>query len=291
MHDQLNTRFAIPGSLQFVPHSSGLVLAKIETEHCSASMFLLGAHVASFHPHHLDQPLLFMSQHATYQEGKPIRGGVPICFPWFGGKASDPQAPSHGTVRTRSWDVVSTGVNGDGAVEVQMRLMETDFHVVMTASFGRELDMELAVSNPRPEAFACEQALHTYFSIGDVHQVEITGLERSGFRDQLTGQIHPPTQESIRFADETDRVYQGPVSTIRLRDPVFERTTQIQPRNSHSTVVWNPWIAKSKRLSDFGDDEYLNMCCIETANVGTHGWIIQPGTERRIGVRISSQPF
>ncbi len=289
MHDQLNTRFAIPGKLHFVPHTSGLMLAKIETELCSASMFLLGAHVASFQPRSQDQPLLFLSRHAIYEVGKPIRGGVPICFPWFGGKVGDPQAPSHGTVRTRTWDVVSTGVNGDGAVEVQMQLLDPEFHVVMTASFGRELDMELAVSNPQSEPLACEQALHTYFSIGDVHQVEITGLERTEFRDQLTGQVRPPTDERIRFTEETDRVYQGPVSTIQLLDPTFHRIIQVQPRNSHSTVVWNPWVAKSKRLSDFGDDEYLNMCCIETANVGTHRWTVQPRTEHRIGVHISTQ--
>lgn len=286
MIDQLNATFGIGEQLLFQQHASGLTQGIIRTERCTGSFFLLGAHLASFQPRSQAQPVLFMSGEAVYEVGKPIRGGVPICFPWFGPNKADPAAPAHGTVRTQLWQMRESRMTADGLM-IALGIDQPSFSLLFRVVFGDSLDMSLQIKNATQAEQCCEVALHTYFQLSDVHAVQVSGLEKQAYRDQLTGQTVAPTGAPIRFTEETDRVYHGAVAEIRLNDPGFQRTIVVRPRASQSTVVWNPWIAKSQRLADFGDQEYLTMCCIETANVATSGWLIPAGKEQTIGVDIS----
>lgn len=286
MIDQLNSKFAIEDAFHFEEHSSGLVQGKISTELCEGSFFLLGGHVAEYSLRD-KRPILFLSDSANYEKGKAIRGGVPICFPWFGPHKQESSQPAHGLVRTETWQIENAQL-ADDAVSVVLGFELDQLSLKYTISFGASLRMSLAVSNSGP-ATTFELALHTYFSVSDAAQVCIEGLESVDFLDQLTGKVNPATQEPIRFTEETDRIYQGEVSRLRLVDPAWNRTISVAPTNSHSTVIWNPWIAKAKRMPDFGDLEYPHMCCIETANITPNQVDLAEGASHTTAVEIVQQ--
>ena len=287
MLQEINQRFAIGEELKFELHPSGLVLGKINTDKCSGSFFLLGAHVAEFQPKSQSQPILFMSHAAVFEVGKPIRGGIPICFPWFGANQADQNAPAHGLVRTAVWDVLDSQQTATG-LQVTLGYRSAPFRLSLTVDFGEQLDVTLNVRNEAATEQVCEVALHTYFQLGAARRATIIGLEQTEFRDQLTGQIHPAAGTGIQFTEETDRVYRGSVPLVTIEDEANSRSIKIVPRNSHSTVVWNPWVAKSQRMSDFGDQEFERMCCVETANVTPHNWGIAAGQSQNVGFEISA---
>jgi D-hexose-6-phosphate mutarotase len=287
MLQALNQQFAIGEQLKFEMHPSGLVQGKINSDKCSGSFFLLGAHIAEFQPKSQSQPILFMSDEAVFEVGKPIRGGIPICFPWFGANKADANAPAHGLVRTAVWDLLESKLTA-GGVSVTLGYQSAPFHLSLTVVFGETLDVTLNVKNESATEQACEVALHTYFQLGDARRATIVGLEQNEFRDQLTGQIHPAAGTGIQFTEETDRVYRGSVPVVRIEDEANSRCIKIMPCNSQSTVIWNPWIAKSQRMSDFGDNEFERMCCVETANVTPHNWVIAAGESQSVGFEVSA---
>jgi glucose-6-phosphate 1-epimerase len=265
MLDLLNEKFRIDQTLHFELHPSGLVRGVVTSDACQASFFLHGAHVAEFQPRG-EQPVLFMSEASYFQPGKPIRGGVPICFPWFGPHKTDPAAPSHGWARTAAWDVTQTNLE-NGVLSVTLRLCIESFELEYNISFGRKLDLRMQIANRDSAPQSCELALHTYFYLSDIDRVSIQGLELLPYLDQLTGQTVAASGAAIEFVAETDRIYQGACQQIVIRDQGWGRKIKVSPRGSQSTVVWNPWVDKSKRMPDFGDLEYQRMCCVETANV------------------------
>jgi glucose-6-phosphate 1-epimerase len=272
----LNQQFALSDSLVFAEHSSGLLIGIVQTPRCSAQFFLQGAHVTQFHPSHTRQPLLFMSEAAIFEPNRPIRGGIPICFPWFSAHPTDPSLPAHGWARTSSWQVTSTR-QATEHVEVTLTLNHGHWQLNYDLKFGSTLQAALAVTNQAKDSCSFELALHTYFNIGAIQQVQITGdLAHLPYLDQLTAINHPPHPSPIAFNAETDRIYQGTARNIQLHDLANHRLIGIHSQNSNSTVVWNPWIAKSIRMPDFGDQEYLRMCCIETANVRQNQISITP---------------
>lgn len=288
MIDDLNNRFGLGDQLVFSPHPSGLVRGVVKSKACTGEFFLLGAHVSAFQPTDQTGPLLFMSSKSVYQVGQPIRGGVPICFPWFGANKADSQAPGHGLARIRVWEIAKTERKGD-TISVMLETTIDQLNLAYTLAFGTQLDLSLAITNVGDHARECEAALHTYFQLSDVREVRVFGLETLGYLDTLTHKTMPATGQAIRFTEETDRIYSGEVASIAIEDPGFARNIEIRPRNSRSTVVWNPWVAKSIRMPDFGDDEYLRMCCIETANVGLNRISLAVGQQQSIAVSISTR--
>lgn len=283
--DALNARYGIGNDLVFGEHPSGLVYGKIQTNACTGEFFLQGAHVTHY------QDILFMSRQAIYQQGKALRGGIPICFPWFNSHPSQPSLPAHGWARTSLWQVLKTYASDDG-VHIELGLANDGFNLVYRIVMGAKLSVSLEVQNSSQIARDYEVALHTYFRIGDIHQVTIKGdLERCGYYDQLTKQDHPQTNHSIGFNQETDRIYYGKAPSTEIEDRCLGRVLRVESEGSDSTVVWNPWIEKSKKMSDFGDDEYRQMCCIETSNVRLSSVRLEPGQSRMTSVEISQQPL
>lgn len=278
-------KFEIDDSLKFDKHPSGLVRGIVSTQRCRASFFLLGGHVAEYCPAG-QEPVLFLSEAAHYEEGKAIRGGVPICFPWFGGNKNDPNSPSHGLVRTELWEVSASSCHDD-TVEVTLNFATESLALEYRLSFGSSLELEMTVSNRSETEQRYELALHTYFSVGDIERVAIQGLEAQPFLDQLTETTESPAGGPIQFSEETDRIYWGEADQIRLVDESNQRTMLVEPSGSQATVVWNPWIAKSKRMPDFGDHEYPKMCCIETAKITPNDVALEPNGSSTTSVRIS----
>lgn len=292
---QLNSEFKIPG-LQFQSGAGELTKASIDCNLCRGEVYLHGAHVTEFIPQG-QSPVLWMSQSSLFQPDKPIRGGVPICFPWFGPHPSQTNAPAHGLARTASWQVTAAeAVDGDGVAIVLATQIEP-FSLIYRVKFSTQLTLELEVQLDQPEDQASEripqtieEALHTYLAISDIRQVAISGLESSAFIDKVAGgQKQDASQQPLRFAAECDRVYLNTTATCLLQDSGLKRTLQVEKNNSWNTVVWNPWIDKSARMPDFGDDEWPGMVCIETANVADQAVSLQPGQQHRMSTTISIQ--
>ena len=264
-------QFKVPG-LHFEAGQGGLTKAVVATPVASGEVYLQGAHVTSWQPAG-HEPVLWMSRSSLFQPGKPIRGGVPLCFPWFGPHGSDPSAPAHGFARTALWEVTEARTTAEGGVSLSLQTRIDSFSVRFTVEFGSVLQMTL-MTEPGPgisigQRF--EDALHTYLSVSDVRNVSITGLEQVRYIDKVDGALEKPaTGAAIEFTGETDRVYLKTDSECQLHDPGRNRTIAISKSGSQSTVVWNPWIAKSARMPDFGDHEWPEMVCIETANVGSN---------------------
>ncbi|XZE45894.1 D-hexose-6-phosphate mutarotase [Pirellulaceae bacterium SH467] len=286
---QLQQSFGIDSALRFETHPSGLVQGIVQTESCDARFFLLGGHVSHWQPTSTPWPVLFLSEQSSFAEGKPIRGGIPLCFPWFSAHPTDPSQPAHGLVRQVPWTLLESQV-ADGTVRIVMEQFADEFLLRCKIGFGTILEVELDITNRALRTRDCEVALHTYFDIGAIEKVAIEGLEEIPYLDQLTRTVCPAEHGPIRFTRETDRIYQGVAERILLHDVERNRSISIDAGNSHSTIVWNPWIEKSKRMQDFGDEEFQRMCCIETASVRDHSMSIAPNETTAIRVRYAVCP-
>lgn len=280
-------QFKVPG-LHFEAGQGGLTKAVVITPVASGEIYLHGAHVTSWQPAG-HEPVLWMSRSSMFQPGKPIRGGVPICFPWFGPHASDPSAPAHGFARIALWEVTETRTTAEGGISLSLRTRIDSFSVQFTVEFGSVLQMTLTTDlvPGTSGGLKFEDALHTYFSVSDVRNISITGLEQARYIDKVDGAAEKAAAgTAIEFTGETDRVYLRTESECRLHDPGRRRTITISKSGSQSTVVWNPWIAKSARMPDFGDHEWPEMVCIETANIGSDSIELAPNTSHSTTVVI-----
>jgi D-hexose-6-phosphate mutarotase len=276
----------IPDSVSLQTGKGGLPVIRVESASSTAEIYPLGAHVSHFQRNN-EEPLLFMSEAGEFELGKPIRGGVPIVFPWFGGRDG---LPAHGFARLAVWDTVTSRVLADGSVMLHFRLPQDDpFETDFIVTVGDTLTMELSVTNTGSSDFRFESCLHTYFHIGDIHQIAVAGLKGTRYLDTLVSQEFTETGEVIRFTGETDRIYQNTTAAVEIHDPLLRRIIHVRKSGSKSTVVWNPWIEKSRRMPDFGDNEYPRMVCLESGNVKENSVVLKPGETSILKVEIASE--
>ena len=287
--DQLNERFGIRGVAAVRAGQGGLPCIEVTSDLAAARVYLLGAHVTDFQPRGREhKPVLWMSRESAFAEGKPIRGGVPICFPWFGGKADDPKAPGHGIVRTRSWEIDAIHQRDDGSVEIVLGLqVPGEFDITHTVVVGRTLSMSLVAGHLGAQPAKYEMALHTYFTVGDVRKVHLGGLNGVTYVDKVDKFTRKTQAGDVTFAGETDRVYLDTAGAVTLHDPSMNRRITVDKRGSQTTVVWNPWTEKAARMADFGDDEWPTMVCIETANAADNALTLKPGASHTMTAMIS----
>ena len=287
-------RFEIPGTAQIVEGNGGLPKVRITSPEALGEMYLHGAHVTSWRPVGGEE-VLFLSSQSLWADGHAIRGGVPVCFPWFGGKADDSKAPAHGFVRTKAWHLESIAEAG-GTVTVSMftegnedtkTWWPADFRLVHRATFGRELSLELVVTNTGRTSLRFEEALHAYHRVGNVEKVRVRGLDTIHYLDKTDSNRKKMQQGEIVIVSETDRVYLDTRDAIELEDPLLHRRTRITKENSGTTVVWNPWVQKAHSLSDFADDEWMQMICIETTNVSDFAVNLSPGQQHTMKALVS----
>ena len=260
-----------------------LVLSASDGE---AVVTLQGGHVTHFQPRS-EKPVLWMSAESRFEAGKPIRGGVPICFPWFGPKAGAPEAQLHGFARILPWSIVAVTRESDGNLRATLDLTSDaaarggfphELALSLTVRVGGSLRLELAVRNTDAAPRAFEAALHSYFAVSDVRQVRLLGLEGAAFVDKTAAMARKPGDNGpITIAAETDRVYLGATGTVTIEDPGWRRRIVVGKSGSSTTVVWNPWVAKAKAMPDFGDEEWPGMVCVETANAMDDAVTLAPG--------------
>ena len=278
-------RLEIPGHVTLSEGPGRLARVLVETSFSSAEIYMHGAHVTRFQKKS-GEPLLFLSAASDYGPGKPIRGGVPVIFPWFGAREG---LPAHGLARTVAWDLVETSQLPDGAVTLRFRLPPIEFfEVEYRVTVADSLTLELVVGNTGSHQAVFETCLHTYFQVAAAEAISITGLEHVGYLDKIAGTKEPGSPDPIRIAAEVDRVYPDTTATVEIHDPGLKRVIRIVKSGSASTVVWNPWIAKSSRMPDFGDDEFTEMVCVESGNVGPNQVTLPPGECAVLKVVVSS---
>lgn len=291
---ELDRRFGIPGIARVVVGNSGLAKVAVTAPDATGEIYLHGSHVTGWQPRGAQQ-VLFVSAQSRWEEGRAIRGGVPICFPWFADKADDPQAPAHGFVRTTGWTLESI-VQSGSAVTVAMstvssastkRWWPADFRLVHRATFGPELTAELELTNTGTTPLRFEEALHAYFRVGQIDKLRVSGLAGVDYVDKTDSSRKKTQEGAIAIVSETDRVYLDTQHAIELEDAALGRRVGIAKEHSLTTVVWNPWIAKSKALSDFGDAEWTTMICIEASNVADFAVSLEPGQKHTMKTIVS----
>ncbi len=293
--DQLNETFAIADHLSLTSHRHGIPQIEVENRSASATIALLGAHVMTFQPHG-QKPVLWMSATSHFDVGKPIRGGIPICWPWFSSHPTNPDAPNHGLVRTELWDVKDTKALDEGTTQITLGIAGNErsrhfwpetIELKAIVTVGTQLQVELITQNSGQTEFTFTEALHSYYAVKDVTEISIHGLDECTYLDKVEAFKPCSQQGAIAIDAEVDRVYLDTPAECTIDDPGFQRWIHIKKEGSLTTVVWNPWVEKSRNLVDFGDQEYPEMVCVETANTHNNSITLQPGSKHCLRTIIS----
>ncbi|PTQ73098.1 D-hexose-6-phosphate mutarotase [Pseudomonas sp. GV071] len=283
-----------------------LVCWRIRTAQAELLVAQQGAQVLRYQPHG-QQPIIWLSEQAAYKKGQSVRGGVPVCWPWFGDLARNPEtiqqlhaggaAPAHGPVRGLDWQLQGIDQDDEG-VNLRFSFPTSALATLpkgVELSFDVRLDQRLSLSlttrNAGSQPLVLSQALHTYFAVADIHQTRIEGLEQTRYIETLEDWQQRQQQGAVTFTGETDRIYLDVPAALSIVDPLWQRRIHLASSGSHSAVVWNPWIAKAQRLSQFADDAWPGMLCIETANVMDDIVSLAPGEQHSMAVTLWAEPL
>lgn len=239
---------------------------------------------------------MWMSEKSHFVDGQPIRGGVPICWPWFGPDSSGRNLPAHGVARLRAWTPLEASVLQDGRCRLRLaftpqgnecEIVATGLRLEYTVTVGQTLTLELDTINDGNTATAFEDALHSYFVLSDPKATRIHGLEGTTYLDKLDSNALKVQSGPVDFVAETDRVYHYAAGEICIEDVKSGQTINVNQDGASNTVVWNPWVNKSKAMPDFGDDEWMGMCCVEAVNCLKDRIQLLPGNRHRTRMDIS----
>jgi glucose-6-phosphate 1-epimerase len=279
----LNSKFGIPDNVEFRVDEHGAVVADIVNEWSTASVARQGAQVLHWTPIG-QKPVVWLSPAARFSAGKSMRGGVPVCWPWFGAHPSDSAKPAHGFARNMDWKMVETARLKKATRVVmqyvpgaeQKTLWAHDAELTLAVTVGERLRLELTTRNTGTEPLTLTQALHTYIYVGDVGAVRVEGLEGCDYVDRLMDDARVRQEEAIGIDREVDRIYLGCPGEVLVVDESLKRRIRIAKQGSNSCVIWNPWIEKSAKLGDMPEGSYRNMLCVETANVWDDAVTVMP---------------
>lgn len=294
--EQLNNAFAIDGQLEFSEGPGGFVLARISNAMGEALVSTYGGQVMHYRPAGDEDDLLFVSQSAYFAEGKAIKGGVPVCWPWFGPDPEDRGRPAHGFVRNRQWEVIATGALSNGASRIVLgvdsdretnEIWNADFELRIEITVGATLKIELKTRNTGAQTFDLTQALHSYFSIGDIGRARLLGLEGKHYIDKVDAGSEKSQAGAVVIEGEVDRIYNKVSGELIIDDAGGQRRIHIRPSGSNSTVVWNPWKEVAAKMADLADVDYQRLLCVETANAGDDVVRVGPGEDYCLGVEYS----
>ncbi len=279
----------IPERVTVKTGKGGLRYLELHCNGAEAHVYLHGAHVLHYKPAG-HAPVLWHSQKSYFEANKPIRGGIPVCWPWFGPHPSDTTQPVHGFVRLAEWKPVASSTT---AKETLLTLLYPDpeaihasveLKVILTAD---SLTVTLTTTNTGADPLPISEAFHTYFAISDIRNVSVTGLEGDQYIDMIQlGQPVSTQTGAVTFDTQIERRYIHTPRTCAVVDPGMKRRIVIEKQDSQSTVVWNPWIEKAAAMPDYGDDEYPEMVCVETANCGPNTLNLAPGQTHAITTNI-----
>lgn len=289
----LNQRFGAPGRIAFRTGEAGLPIIALVNTYGTCELSLYGGQVLSYRPMgHV--PVLFTSKAAVYEPGKPIRGGIPICWPWFG-PSIERALPPHGFARLMQWGLQATEYSSD-ATEVRLMLSDSElsrrfwpyvFELTLRVWLDQRLNLELTTVNRDTRPFTLTQAFHPYFRVRQIADITVRGLDHAPYTDFLNG--HANVQDGmLNIRSETDRVYEPAAPECVLHDPGIGRAIALAFTGTRTLVVWNPWIDKARAMADFGDDEYLSMLCLEPANTADNAVTLEPGSQHTLSLAVQA---
>lgn len=286
--EQLEHQFGIDGSVRFVMGAGGFPVIEINNGMARASVSVYSAQVLSFQPHNASADLLFQNPVAFYQEGKAIKGGIPLCWPWFGPDPENLGRPAHGFVRTRYWSVAKVGTTQAGDTKISLVLEDSGetrelwphrFSLELDITVGETLCLSLVTRNAGDQAFSITQALHTYFSVGAIDQLRINGLDGVAYLDKVDNGQQKQQSGAVVIDKAVDRIYTDVSSELLIEDAAFGRRIGITSSGSQTVVVWNPWTEGAAAMADLNNDAYEHFVCVETANAAADVVEIVPGGE------------
>ena len=289
--EQLNSDYGIEGQLKFVKGSGGFPFIQICNRSATALISVYAAQVLSYQPTEEDEDLLFLSSKSYYDDGKAIRGGIPVCWPWFGPNAVGLDRPSHGFVRNGLWTVAETVATTAFETRVRLKFPENThndhcwqqaFALELEISVGDTLTLDLITRNTGEQSFSITQAFHTYLQIGNIGQVRVLGLEGADYVDKLDEGRQKRQTGALTVWEEVDRIYTDVKNELIVVDAAFKRRIKIAAVSNKSAVVWNPWTKKSKVLPDLDDGDFRRFICVETGNVAADVVEIPPGSVHRL---------
>jgi D-hexose-6-phosphate mutarotase len=289
----LNHRFGAPGRIAFRAGEAGLPIAALVNRYGACEVSLYGGHVLGYRPTG-HAPVLFISKQSAYEPGKPIRGGIPICWPWFG-PSTDKTLPMHGFARILQWELQATEYSAE-VTELRLVLRDSDltrrywpyaFELTLRVWLDQNLNLSLTTVNRDTRAFTITQAFHPYFQVRQIMDIVVRGLENAPYTDLLTGQT-ATQQGAVNIRSETDRRYAPEAPECVLHDPNLGRAIALTYTGAKRFVVWNPWINKSRAMPDFGDDEYTRMICLEPANSAEDAVTLAPGEPHTLSLTVQA---
>lgn len=297
--EQLKQQFAINGRLDFSTGPSETVMIDIDTPCAKARITTQGAQVLSYRSADALQDLLFLSSLSRYGDRRAIRGGVPVCWPWFGDDPSGKGRPAHGFARNRVWDVtdVQQTVNDGIVITLCLKpepqdtsLWHCHYHLKMVIEVAEQLTLSLTTENLDTESFVISQALHTYFAVGDIEATQLRGLNNHHYLDKVEDFREKLQIGEIFFSGETDRIYLDSPDKLFIEDKHWGRRIVVESEGSHTTVVWNPW-QRVIRLKDMPDDAFRHFICVETANAANDSVSLAPGQSHTMTARYRIMPL
>ena len=288
---ELDRQLGVPGVARVSEGNGGLARVQITGAFGEGEMYLHGAHLTSWKPAGHDE-VLFISTKSRWEEGHAIRGGIPICFPWFRGKVDDAHAPAHGFVRTKMWQLESiVEIGNENGVAVTMftqsdehtrKWWPGEFRLVHRVTFGSALRLELVCMNTGTMPFRFEEALHTYNRIASIQDARVQGLDGVSYLDNTDSNKEKTQRGDVVVAAQTDSAYRNTQNEVALLDPKRKRRIRLQKEHSLSTVVWNPWSEGATRLQDLGEGEWRQFLCVEASNILDAAINLAPGQEHRV---------
>ena len=250
-------------------------------------------------------PLIWLSGQAAYRRGQGVRGGVPVCWPWFGNLLRNPHtvqamhqqpdaAPAHGLVRTLNWALEDIDCRDDGIT------LEFGYNTVthplpdwphaaelrLCIQLDERLQIKLGTRNLGETSLSISQALHSYFAVSDIRHVTVEGLHGCRYLETLEDWQQREQTGALHFCGETDRIYLDTPSHLSILDHAWQRRIHLLSRSSQSAVIWNPWTDKAQRLSQFAHDAWQGMLCIEHANVMADTLTLAPGEQQWLEVSL-----
>lgn len=296
----------IPG-IQIELHRS-LLAVQVQNAAATATVFLQGAQLSHYRRHG-EPPVIWCSPQCDYTEGTPLRGGIPICWPWFGALDRNPDpvreqlagtAGAHGLVRHRPWALIDVQPLDDRLTRLVLALhlaageepaWPAATALTLTLDIGDTLCVSLNVDNRSDDTVCFSSALHSYFAVSRIDRVSVDGLHGLDYIDCLRDWSTRRQQGPLIVDAEVDRIYFGTEHPITLVDTGWQRVLSVESSGSDSAVIWNPWTEKSRRLSQFADDAYRDMLCIETANAATDFIRLPPSQQHELSVTVRCRPL
>jgi len=287
----LNSEFGLSDQVLFVEGKGGLPFIQVKNDKATALISIYAAQVLSFKPVNESEDFMFTSDSAYFQQGKAIKGGIPICWPWFGAAVDDTDNPDHGFVRNRYWNVSAVESLNNGDTKVQLDLVDSSetramwphqFHLCLDITIGDSLTLSLVTENRGEKSFVITEALHAYFNVGDASQVQVLGLEKTEYLNKNEDFVKVCQVGAVTLQQATDNIHVNVGGNLTINDPVFNRKIRITSSGNNNVVVWNPWSEGAAAMNDLETEDYKNFVCVEIANAASNIIEILPAAAYRM---------